>query len=511
MSSASLLRLIATILFFMGTLTWIFLSPTQVNKSQDNDADRIARDLSRELQAHGSVSEVTVSSLPGDFFLALWYRQLKNDWQPVLYDKEQITEDKLTSPFILPEGLSTKRAGIEVSICRIYETETVNHKFIFWIYRFNSKYILELVLLPILVAMVVYLLFMIIVTMILDGNSTNDDGSLMMEDRYPDEMPAGDTLPKEQSRSDLELSDEKMPWVSHVDEYRDLWNRNFRISDRFRQSFPFGKMQNSVSFGTSPAQYIQSCLEIAGSWFTWSNPHIYLQQKDYIVDSISGETLDPAKITVPINGNARGQVFIPLFPYQSSELYGYLSFDWNKEEKFQVADILFFLKYLFSEKARFIFTSYKEHQNLIGTLKVKLSRHSETFIAFMEVDNRDRYLKSLKASWKISVSTMMKKRLKTGFKKMIVFEVSPFSFGIIGEKVAQKSVLHLLENNIGSQQLQHYEVSPEYGNIAITWSVGVAFQNNRDIHPLSLIGEANRFLKHALSSGGDQIAFDSNL
>ena len=169
----------------------------------------------------------------------------------------------------------------------------------------------------------------------------------------------------------------------------------FKISLDFKSEFPFKKIYDLIKIGVKPEQYIKDSLEIASNYFEWENPKLYIYQKDCFVDINTKEILDNYSLKISTDGKKKGKIYIPLFPYNTLKIYGYLFFEWNHENNFFISDVLYFLKYLFSENAKFIFVNNSDIENIINVLNKKLDKQTDLFLSVLEVDGKEKVISNL--------------------------------------------------------------------------------------------------------------------
>jgi hypothetical protein len=451
----------------------------EMEKAKTDEAFYIIKKIDSDLNNFGEVKNDTLRSINPNFFYAVWIQERSRNWLPVAYNKKYLIEKELISPVIRPYKINkTFELFPQINPLRIN-----NSQYYMWMIKYNIDYYLKYIGLPILFFILFYLVFILMIELIFIEKVNPEIIHKKEEDnKFYDE---DDTFCKEGSNAGILKS------------YRELWEKNFKITDDFKNNFPFDKISKLIKFSTTPIIYLKDSLEFATNYFGWKNSKIYISQNDKIIDTITNEIIDESEIKIPVDGHQKGPIFIPLFPYNSEKLYGYLFFEWDKENKYHIADILFFLKFLFSDKAKPIFTNHNNLEKLKNILEVKLNKNFEIGFAILEVENKNRLLEELKREWIDKLNHDIKEKLIESFTKEMIFNIGDLYFCIIAENINQKDFINKIEKWINNIDLHFYNVSNEYGSIAVSYIYGVSFKSNRNIHPISLINEAEENLKSA--------------
>jgi len=288
-------------------------------------------------------------------------------------------------------------------------------------------------------------------------------------------------------------------------EYKKLWEKNFKISDDFKNNFPFSEISELIKIGTKPEKYIKDALFISSKYFKWNKPKMFIAQKENLIEIISKESLNTSEINIPFNGKQRGNFFIPLFPYNTNSIYGYFSFEWENENPFYLSDILYFLKFLFSENAKFIFLNYSEIENIVNVLNKKLEKNEQIFVALIQADDKEKIISTLNNNEIEKLNNKILNNINDLFVNDLIYSISDFLYIIIGINFNKDKKIQEIESWLKNPDNQHYRVSSLYGDIAFTFSAGISLKDGRNIEALTFLNEAENKLKKALLSGGNRL------
>ncbi len=289
-----------------------------------------------------------------------------------------------------------------------------------------------------------------------------------------------------------------------LNDYRELWQKHFKTSENFKSNFPFLKLYNVIKFGITPENYIEEGLKIASSYFGWDDPQIYIKQKNFFVSTKTKEIIDHEYIDLPIKGDKKGDIFIPLYPYNDT-IFGYLYFNWQKDKNFNIADIIFFLKFFFSDDAKFIFLNYDNVEKTIQNIDTLLDDKNQVFVALLSIDDKDRLKERLSNDLKDSLEKMVNEKLNLELFYFEIFDISNFTFGIYSTYSNREDITEKLEQFL---KLDNSYELPNYGNVNFKFSCGVAFsETESETDANSLIEKSNEKLKRAIIEGGNKIVF----
>nr|HPO50255.1 hypothetical protein [Spirochaetota bacterium] len=289
-----------------------------------------------------------------------------------------------------------------------------------------------------------------------------------------------------------------------LSDYKELWIKHFKISEDFKINFPFEKIYNLLKFGVTPELYIKEALNASSEYFKWKKTEIYINQEDKFVDCVSKNFLNDEIIDIPVKGDKKGRSFIPLYPYNQNTIFGYLSFEWNETDNFMIADVLYFLKFLFSEDAKNIFLNYRENENIILEFK-NLFAKKKCFFCLIEVDNKEELKMKMKKRQSDNINLMIYDNFKNDFKNCDVYSIFKFYYCVFGEYEDINLTINFIEDCVTDYDKHNYKISVEEGNSAVTFSAGLSYKSQDDDTSDSLINQALNNLKIAIIQGGNQI------
>jgi hypothetical protein len=487
------LTIILTVMTLLLAGVMSFFQYLDMLKNQDIKADEILRTVSYELKK-GQISEDTVKMLKPNFFHVIWHKTGQNKWIPVIYDRNAF-------------DFSAKSPEVPQHFARSYSRTIDNNEFVIWINSFNIDYYLQYIGIMLLTILLAYLVLMLLVTLVFSRTENETEDYVDFDNESS--MPYGQSgISDEYDFDEYKYEDHKTGDGKISADYKELWMKHFKISDHFKENFPFEKIMNLVRFGAVPSTYLNEALLISREYFNWINPKIYLRQNGKFIDGHSKSVLDESAVNIPLKGDAKGDIYIPLFPYNSSSVFGYLNYTWKNDYLFHIADILYFLKLLFSEDAKFIFTDSVKNEKILDELKTKFDRkNNEVFAAILSVDNKHKFFNILKNHQITKVDRDFFNRILADFRKDTAFYIRPFYYGIIGDRVVKEKQISVIEEWINNENKHNYSVDNEFGNIAITFSCGLSFKGDRNISPQTLINEAENYRKIAGDQGGNQVVY----
>ena len=156
-------------------------------------------------------------------------------------------------------------------------------------------------------------------------------------------------------------------------------------------------------------------------------------------------------------------------------------------------------------RAKSIFTNYPELEKIINIINDKLKKNHDLSFTLLEVDDKEKLTSSMDISLIEKLNNEIKEKLIVFFNREIIFQISPLVFGFIGVNQKKDEEIDKIKNWISNREIQLYNISNQYGSIALTFSCGITFKNNREIHPLTLINEAENLLKTAIENGRNQV------
>ncbi len=538
---------IRTILFYCVTGLWLiisglivaFITYPDIDKSQVSDSEKIIENVNGDLLG-GIITDKTKNSIPDGFMFVLWRQDPINpdNWQPIINDKT-FKPEKFNSPLTVSDPSYSR-------ITKVISKNTGDNNYIIWIYKYHLSYIVKYLIIPILFLVLIYLFILLIINILpLSKDQEPDQFEINYDENSVDEYKET-TIEAEQSvdpKQKQEIKSEQKEDIntdlntekqgnnpvdaiqepkdnrlgnaekiikinSMIYEYKDLWIKDFKISDNFKKNFPFKPINDLVRFSVNPQDYIRSALEIATSYFKWESCTFYISQNGSIIDVFSKQILDTAELNIPLKGDIKGRMHIPLYPYNTDEIYGFLSFVWEKQDKFFIADILFFLKFMFSDYAKHIFTDEKIKNELFNKVDLSFKKNSSktNFVAFISVDKRDTLSKEIKSSWKELLDTKIHENLFKKFTDSTMYHVSPFCYILYGSTNDKAQFGVNLEKWLEDEVIHTYEISKDYGSVTLTFSTGIEFSEKKTEQNVEkLITSAENKSIKASKQGGNQL------
>ncbi|MCG8571791.1 MAG: hypothetical protein MJB14_16770 [Spirochaetes bacterium] len=290
-----------------------------------------------------------------------------------------------------------------------------------------------------------------------------------------------------------------------LQEYQILWQRNFKISPSFQEYFPFAEIYDLLRFSITPEQYINRGLEIASAYFHWEKPGVYISQKDYFIENRTKEHLDESKIHIPVDGSKRGKFHIPLYPYQQNQIFGYFVFEWQKEQSFYIADILYFLKFLFSEDARYFFVNANHNKKIKYHIDEKMTDSDYFYLGLLRVDNKERLMIEQKPETRQKLDQKIYQAIKKLCTNDTVFQIFPYYYGFYGTKQSADQLKENIRQFIHNDENNNYFLSNKEGNIAISLSCGLSFKDHSTSDMVKFIEFSENKLLAAIEQGGQQL------
>lgn len=492
MNNIRVIRNCFAMLVFLITLIYLILQWFNLPRYQEREIDKVLEKLSVEF-AQKEREEETIKQIEGSDFVAVFRKDDNKKLIPIVYNV-----------YFFPDGMQNIAETYEQNKKRIrfYSRTIAEYDYLVWVKRVNFDYIIKYLMIPVLVSAFLFILGVMIIGAMFSPSkrisSEEDEISIEEEAQYITEE-----LEHSWSKDSLEERRQEEEEENPLDAYKILWSRNFKISDDFREKFPFYRMIRLFRFSYTPEEYLNKGIKIAAEYFHWTEPAVYISQKEEFINSETRESLDKAKIVIPSDGMEKGDIYIPLFPYSKSKIFGYLKFCWQRDEGFQIADILYFLKFLLSKEAKIIFTNHRNNLNMKERLDEIIKTNEEATVCFMEVDQKERFNVDLTDDEINILNMKVLDDIMQGFCGYIVFEAFPFVYGLC-ETINQEMMRADIEKFM-TEAVHNYFISPVRGNIAVTFSVGMASKAEKNIQALDLIRQAEEYLDKAIENGGDQI------
>lgn len=509
MSARGALSVIFTVVFLVISAFFIVFQSFEVKSDQNAMAEQALNTLVADIKK-GSVKESVVKRLPQNFFYILWVEDGKNVWIPLLYDNK-IDIKNLENPLIPPVG--------KEYVARKYLKSIDNVNFIMWINKFNPDFYIKNILLTFLFLAFLYLFILLIIHILFRPSEAVDDNDeiggddIELEEKPNNYIESSDNLSDKQEKDIKETGSGNVITTETVEnvnteileEYKNLWFKNFKISDDFKNKFPFKKILESSRIDASLEDLLKKAVLVSSEYFRWENPTFYIKKDDKYIDISSNSPCELSKIEIANRGDKKGKAYIPLFPFKTDNLYGYLFFEWNRVESFYIADILFFLKYLFSEDNRIIFINNIDMERIVEKIQAALDKkNNNCFCALISVDNREKMRIEHNPLEIETLDKLIFNKLKSDLKKDSVINISPMKYLVFGEKIIGEKLISFFKEWAQNKNEHNYKID-SMQNIAVTFSIGIAVRGERELNYKTLLTEAENNLRKALAQGGDQV------
>ncbi|MEE1291001.1 MAG: hypothetical protein UHW86_08205 [Spirochaetota bacterium] len=518
------------------TLVYITVQSFNIPMYQEKEANRVIDELTPVL-VMDKLSDYQVEGIVDESIVLILVKKPNQPQVPVIYDRSYFSGTS--------ESIETK-LNENKSKLRSYHRSAGTLRYTVWMRKFPVYYLVKYLFIPVLVSVLIFIVGLIFIILFFNPASVptiskknkkeiilkktkdkkeDDELDVENEDRYlKEELQAiseknqelkdiEETQEAEEDIREQEQAEENQPDETDENEadgndnleaYREIWGRDFKVSDDFLESFPLIRMFRLFRFSLTPEQYILNGLQIGSSYFGWENAAIYISQSDEFINFKTGEKLDMSTLNIVDNPQMHGVVHIPLYPYSKTNLFGFLEFHWDKDENLVMSDILYFLKVLFSNEIKTIFTNQKNNRNLKSRLNEIVEVNDDVTIAFLEVDDRYKLLGELSEDEANILNMKISDDIMQEFVGYVVFEVFPFIYGLC-ENSMEDVTKDKLKNFLAEKDKHNYFISPSRGNIAVTFSAGVSSKKDRDIDIQELIEEAECGLDLALDHGGNWI------
>ena len=519
----------------VATLALVYITVQSFNIPgyQEKEANRVLDELT-PLLVMDKLNDYQIENIGDESIVLILVKRLDSPQVPVVYDCSFFSDGADS----IMDKLTESRTKL-----RSYQRTAGTLRYTVWMRKFPVYYQVKYLLIPILVSVLIFIVGLIFIICIFNPAVTpviskkdkkeiilkkktedeDDDFNIEDDDRYlqeelravseksQDVLNADESLEEDLIEDEPECEDEDFTTeeteasnMDELDAYSEIWGRNFKVSDDFLENFPLSRMYRFFRFSFSPERYILTGLQVGTSYFNWKNPAIYIVQEDEFINVKNGETLDVSTLNIVSNPQMRGVVHIPLYPYSKTTLFGFLEFTWDKDEDFIMSDILYFLKVLFSNEIKTIFTNQRNNQNLKERLNDIIEANEDVTIAFLEVDNRFKIFSELSEDEVNILNMKISDDVMQEFVGYVVFEVFPFVYGVC-DNSPEEDTKDKLERFFAKSEEHNYFISPTRGNIAVTFSAGISSKNERDIDIQNLLEEAECGLDLSLDHGGNRI------
>lgn len=538
-----------TFLIFSLIIPFVGYQVLKISDTQDRRIADFIGMIHKDLLSYGTIRTTTLELIDRDEFFALWVKN-NQALDLLIYDDRFFTDNDIR-PIEVYKKIRNR--------IRIFNYEYSETGYVVWINQYKADYYISAVVLPLLFGLLIYFVGAILIILLFrsqedidesiidneideeirdfgygtdysdhttsmsqpmdDEDYNADEEQPVTEEFNPDSLYQSEDYDNinNHAMDDEFFKDPELPKHTDdtvnsfdddvdsllLDEYKKLWQKNFKITDKFKDNFPFYDIYKLLAFSSSPEDYLEEGIRYAGLYFKWSHAEFYIAQGDDYISSSDGGTLDTSLIEIPQNGDHKGRLFIPLYPYNKSHIFGYFCFSWTKDESFKISDILYFLKYFFSNDARFIFLRQKRNKELKSKIQQLINSNNEFFFGVLRVDRSE----IMKAEMNEEDITILNNKISESLEGIFngsFFEIFPLYYGVYNMD-SKEEVLEKLNKWISDKDNQNFFISNRRGNVAITYSVGTAFKDRRIITALDLVSEAEESLFEAIDRGGDQI------
>lgn len=509
-------------------LVYITVQSFNIPSYQEKEVNRILDELTPVL-VMDKLESYQIESISDESVVLILVKRPNSPQIPVIYDSSYF-----------PDGSESimEKINESKSKLRSYQRTAGTLRYTVWMRKYPVYYQVKYLLIPVLVSVLIFiigLIFIIILfnpakasvfasskaaalskkngkkEIILKKHEDDEELNIEEDDRYLKEelrtvseknRDAEASLTQEE---DEEIDEESQDSSDELEAYREIWERDFKVSDNFIENFPMLSMYRLFRFSLTPELYILKGLQIGTSYFGWENAGVYIAQKDEFIHIETGEKLNAASLNIISSPQMRGVVHLPLYPYSKTNLFGFLEFTWNKNENLMMSDILYFLKILFSNEIKQIFTNQKNNENLKERLNDILNANNDVTLAFLEADNRYKLFHELSEDEANILNMKISDDIMQAFSGYVVFEVFPFVYGLC-ENSEEDDAIYKLKSFLADKDEHNYFISSARGNVAVTFSIGLSSKKERNIDIQKLIEEAESELDAALDCGGNRVS-----
>ena len=330
-----------------------------------------------------------------------------------------------------------------------------------------------------------------------DDEEIDESDPFFTEEQEPPQLPDVPNLPEEAQKRSQAI----------IDKYHELWQKSIKMSNDFKTNFRFREVNNIQKLGISPAGYIDTVLKIGQDYFEWESSNIYICQDDKLINAVTNEVYEPTIIDIPTKGTKKGLQFVPLFPYGSSELFGYLAYEWNSIKPFRLTDILCYLKFIFDDDTRFIFDD-KIQSQIKQIIQKGLDSKGDTLLAVLTIDNKERIRLQYTDDEIAKLDELIFTKIKKNYKKYHTCHITTFKYAIIGTKINKEKSIEAFNKWISNADKHVYPVSP-MNNAAVSFSCGIAYKSDTvgsNSTAENMIDRAENLLSVSVNKGGNRIS-----
>ena len=505
------------------TLVYIAVQSFNIPNYQEKEVNKILDELTPVL-VMDKLEDYQIENISDESVVLILVKRPNLPQIPVIYDRS-----------FFPDGAEyiSDKINESKSKLRSYQRTAGTLRYTVWMHKYPVYYQVKYLLIPILVSVLIFIIGLIFIIILFNPARTpaiskgsgkkeiilkkqEDDEELNIEedDRYlRDELrtlseknrDAEESLLQEEAEDETDEDEETENNSDELEAYREIWERDFKVSDNFIENFPLLSMYRLFRFSLTPEQYILKGLHVGTVYFGWKNAGVYIAQKDEFINIETGEKLNASSLNIISSPQMNGTVHVPLYPYSKTNLFGFLEFTWDKDENLVMSDILYFLKVLFSDEIKPIFTNQKNNENLKERLNDILNANNDVTLAFLVADSRYKLFQELSEDEANILNMKISDDIMQAFSGYVVFEVFPFVYGLC-ENSEEEDAIYKLKSFLADKDEHNYFISPTRGNIAVTFSIGLSSKKERNIDIQKLIEEAESELDAALDCGGNRVS-----
>ncbi|MBQ3923297.1 MAG: hypothetical protein II707_08375, partial [Spirochaetales bacterium] len=330
-----------------------------------------------------------------------------------------------------------------------------------------------------------------------DDEEIDESDPFFTEEQAIPEMPDVPNLPEEAKKRSEAI----------IAKYKELWHKSIKMSDDFKTHFRFRVVRIMQKLDITPQEYIKEVLNIGQDYFGWETCNIYICQDGKLINAVTNEVFQPESIEIPTKGTKKGLQYVPLFPYNSEDLFGYLSFEWNSIKPFRLTDILCYLKLIFDDDTRFIFDEEMQTQ-IKQTIQKGMNSKGDTLLAILAVDNKERIKLQYTTDEIAKLDEMIFAKIKKNYKKYTACHITTFKYAIIGAKINKEKSIEAFDKWISKADKHIYSISP-MNQVAVSFSCGIAYKSDTvgsNSTAENMIDRAENLLSVSVNKGGNKIS-----
>ena len=217
--------LTVTIIYILLSILFIIFQIFELKEIQNNDTNLTLEKIVKEIKNMNEIDikEETINSLKPELFFTIWLK-IEDKWIPIIYDRN-IEIHNINNPLNIPSSI--------VDLTRTYLKNIDNFQFIVWINKFAKEYYIKNIFLPILVLIFIYLFITFIINLIFYPIK---GVNYFAQDEYEETY---------NNYNDIEITTNEESDI--LKEYKELWKKNYKISEDFKNNFPFRKIYDLIT------------------------------------------------------------------------------------------------------------------------------------------------------------------------------------------------------------------------------------------------------------------------